>query len=296
MKRAITFLLVLLMATPLWAQEEEKKSQENVPEIPEVETTGNPGHDDSTVVTINNRRIILINHSNSYNDDDEVREEHTVSFFGSDRNRVWRGFNFGFSDVSYSVTMFDNNVPIGTEFFDVNMGNSIAWEINPFELDVRIINEYVKFSTGLGYMVKNFSLANNYLLYKDSNNVVTGRIETEHTLNKNRFRTGYITLPAFLYFNTSKDPERAFRIGGGIIGGINILQTYRIKTFTNGHKNKAHQNGSWNTNTFMLDWRGIIGFGPVNLYVSHSLLPLFQDNKGPEVYPFNFGISFVSIW
>ncbi len=285
MKNIFTLFIALSTVAVSYAQVEP----ESVPEIPEPVSITK----DTSEVNMNGKKIIIIT-DNTYNDEEaSERQSRTVTLWSARRNRVWQGFEIGFTGVSYTPE-FDNNVPAGLEFFDPIVSNSITWAINPFELDVRIINEYVKFSTGLGYTAKNFTLANNYLLDKAPNGATVGYQDTTRTLTRNRFRTGYITVPAMIYFNTNTNPSRAFRIGAGVVGGVRIFEAYRVKHYENGHRTREKYNGGFNANPFMLDLRAVIGYGGVNLFATYATQGLFKENLGPEVYPFTIGISFVN--
>ena len=284
MKKIFTLFCVITFGFTLFGQEPEK----TVPEIPEpVETTK-----DTSEVRMSGKKIIIIT--------DETNRDHhsegssrTVTLFSQKRNRVWQGFEIGFTGVSYTEE-FNTDIPDGLEYFDPIVGNSINWSINPFEMDVRIVNEYVKFSTGLGYIAKNFTLANNYVLTKDMDGNTVGYQDPTRTLVRNRFRTGYITAPAMLYFNTHTNPARAFRIGAGVVGGVKIFEAYRLKHYLDGHKTREKFNGGYNANPFLLDLRAIVGYGNVNLYATYSTQELFDSGKGPKVYPFTVGIAFVN--
>ena len=48
-------------------------------------------------------------------------------------------------------------------------------------------------------------------------------------------------------------------------------------------------------NPFKLDAIAKIGWGVLNLYATYSLTPMFQKNKGPELYPFAIGISLTDL-
>lgn len=219
----------------------------------------------------------------------------TVDPFSFGRNRLFQGFMIGFTDVTYGTNHPGTTNP--EDYFNVNMANSITWSVNPFELDVQLIGETLKFSTGLGYTAKNFSLRDNYFLYKDGDGNMTGSQEAapNGNLNRNRFRAGYITVPLLLYFNSNEIPQRAFRIGGGIVGGLRIFEVYRVKYFENDQCIKGNFDRGWNTNFLIADLQGTIGYGPVNLNYNMSLVPLFEDGRGPEVYPYYVSISFISI-
>lgn len=284
MKKFFTIACILGLATNGFAQE----TPPNVPEIPEpVQVTK-----DTSEVHMNGKKIIIITNETNKSNKSEPSTK-TISIFSTQRNRVWQGFEFGFTGVSYSKE-FDTEIPAGLEYFDPIPSNSINWAINPFEVDVRIIGEYVKFSTGLGYQAKNFTLSNNYHLYKDSEGVTKGFQDPDKKLERNRFRTGYITIPALLHFNTNAHPQRAFRISGGVVFGARIFEAYRLKHFENGPKTREKYNGDLNANPIMFDMRGLIGYGGFNIYASYSTQGLFNPGFGPEVYPYTIGISFIN--
>lgn len=281
MKNIATLLSILFISLSSFAQETK-----TVPEIPEpVETKK-----DTSETTWNGKKIIIISDET---DHENKSSEKTVAVFSTQRNRAWQGFEIGFTGVSYSKD-FNTEVPEGLEYFEPIPSNSINWAINAFEIDTRIIGEYVKFSTGLGYIAKNFTLANNYRLYKDTDGVTKGYQDPERKLERNRFRTGYITIPALISFNTNPHPQRAFRVAGGVVFGTRIFEAYRIKHQENGHNTREKYNGGYNANPMMLDIRGLIGYGGFNIYASYSTLGLFNPGFGPEVYPYTIGISFIN--
>jgi len=286
--------------TPTTPKGVEKPEAPEAPEEPEsielkikTEVEG-----DTTRIRIGGKEMVLVEDGDDveiYTNSTKERSNVMVSVFGSGRNRVFQGVEFGFNGFSYAEG-FDTDVPNGMEAWEVNVSKSINWAINPFEVDVRIADEYLKFSTGLGYNVRNFSLENNYQIYQDGDGDTIAWAPSEKNLEKNRFRVGYLTVPAMLYFNTSKDPEEAFRIGAGVMGGLRLFQTYRTKYFENGQKHKANVNRGWDANLLTLDARAVVGYGPFNLYATYALTPLFDKDHGPELYPFAIGVAFVNVW
>ena len=288
MKKLLPLLLLAAMPILSWAQTEVPDPPKN----PEKQNSEN----DTTRIKIGNKEMVLVDDQKPYInttslDSNSNKEDKPISVFGTGRNRVFQGFEIGFGAFSYTSD-FSTDVPDGMDAWEVDIANSINWSVNPFEVDIRIVDEYVKFSTGLGYTVKNFSLKNNYRISK-VNDSIQGVVSTKD-LEKNRFRTGYLTVPAMLYFNTNEDPEKAFRIGGGVLGGMRLFQTYRTKYFEDGQKIKGIVNKGWETNFFTADLRGVIGYGPINVYATYSLVPLFDTDRGPELYPYTFGISLVN--
>jgi len=275
-----------------------------VPEIPEIpethETSEVEEEGDTTRIKWGNNTMEVIEKDDDVEiltySDSKLKTassgNQTISLFQQGRNRVFNGFEFGFSTISYTENELDTDVPAGLEWTEVNTANSINWALNFLEADIRIINEYVKFSTGLGYNVKNFSLRNDSTVTKINDQVIG--IDEGLDYERNRLRTAYITVPAIIHFHTNKNPEKAFHIGAGVVGGMQVFQTYKTKTHVDGQKFKTKTTGSWNTNSFILDAKAMIGFAGVNVYANYSLTPLFEDNRGPEMYPVSFGISFIN--
>lgn len=281
MKFLITPVILILTLSAV-GQESPK-----VPEIPNpVEVKK-----DTSEVKMNGKRIIIIKENGS-STTIKSSSDKVVTFCGTKRNHVFQGFEIGFTGVSYSKN-FNTTIPEDLKYFEPIEENSINWSINPFEMDIRIVNEYVKFSTGLGYNVKNFTLANNYRLSRDPNTgIVSGAKDPNHFLKRNRFRTAYITVPAMLQFNTNKNPKNSFRVGAGAIVGVKIFEAYRLKYNYSGSNVREKYNSGFNANTYLLDLRGVIGYGTTNVYATYSLNGLFKDNQGPEVYPFTIGVAF----
>ena len=281
MKRIFTFIIATAIFSPLFSQEEKP-----VPEIPEpIET-----QKDTSTMRVNGKKIIIISDVEIEGEEDNSHDNKVISVYADGRSRVWQGFEIGFTGASYTPD-FNTEVPAGSEYFDPIIGRSINWAINPFEMDIRIVDEYVKFSTGLGYTARNFDLANNYFLTKDTDGNTEGYQDSTRTLVRNRFRTGYLTVPAMLYFNTSKNPQKAFRIGAGVVGGVKLFEAYRVKHYQDGHRTREKYNGGFNANPFILDLRAIVGYGNFNFFATYATQTLFNSGKGPEAYPFTIGIS-----
>lgn len=220
---------------------------------------------------------------------DSLKRDETIAFFKTGRNRVFQGIEIGASGFGYG-DLFSFNVPDGQRGLELNNATSVHWAINPVEMDVRIIGEYFKFSTGLGYSVKNFSLANNYMLSIDDDIVNAVRLD-EPDFSRNRFRTGYLNVPLLFHFNTSSRPSNSISFAFGAVTGIRLFETYRLKYVDDGQRVRHNTSRNWNTNQFNVDARAGIAYGGFQLFATHSIVPIFRKNYGPELYPFTIGLS-----
>ena len=89
--------------------------------------------------------------------------------------------------------------------------------------------------------------------------------------------------------------KRLFYIAGGVIGGWNIQATRKVKYRVNGQYEKLIKRGSdLNINVlragtiFQTGYRDKKGSSS-GIYAKYYFTPLFENNKGPELYPFEVG-------
>jgi hypothetical protein len=99
-------------------------------------------------------------------------------------------------------------------------------------------------------------------------------------------------LPKFLDLPIDSDNDiNSFHLSAGVVGGLRIGT--HTKTVYNGN-NKNKEREAFYLNSFRGDALVTIGWGKLNLYASYSLVPLFKDGKGPELYPFNVGLQLLN--
>ena len=85
--------------------------------------------------------------------------------------------------------------------------------------------------------------------------------------------------------------SKGFRIGAGPFAGYRIGSKTKTK-FDNGKKNKDKVKSNFYLNNVRYGVRGQLGWGSTDLYFTYDMSTLFQENRGPELNPFNFGIIF----
>lgn len=203
----------------------------------------------------------------------------------------WAGMNLGvnaFSTADYSLVL-----PLEAKFMSVDYTRSREFSINPFQLSIPFFNRYVGAVTGLGFTFDNYELEQNVLLDVDLNgNIVP--LNSDITYQKNRFKTASITVPLMLEFQipVNKKDKRLF-VAGGVIGGFNA--SAKMKTVYNDDNSKTKykdKSSDWPMNKFFYQATARVGYDDWYLYANYSLMPLFESNKGPEIYPVTAGVGF----
>jgi hypothetical protein len=101
------------------------------------------------------------------------------------------------------------------------------------------------------------------------------------------FKALYLTVP--LLFEQQFAKHRGF-ISGGLVGGIRLHSKTKI-VYDDGGKRKLKRSGSYGMDPFKVEATVRVGYGPISVWASKSLMPMFNPDKSPRVYPFTVGIG-----
>jgi hypothetical protein len=179
--------------------------------------------------------------------------------------------------------------PAGASYLDLNYGRSTGVNLNFFEQNINLARQHLGLVTGLGLTWNNYRFANDNTILTH-NGVFDGYLDTDPTKNyeKSKLTVAYLKVPLMLEFQTnSKMKTNSFHIAGGVVGDLRLWSHSKIKY--NGSKSKDKDD--FYLNPFKLDAIAKIGWGYINLFGTYSFTSLIRTNKGPEVYPFEVGIT-----
>ncbi len=232
--------------------------------------------DDSVRVNIGQRDYVISD------DGVKIKKHHKKPKF----NGHWAGFELGVNGLLNKDMVLD--YPAGYEFMDLNYAKSTVVNINFFEQNVNLINQHFGLVTGMGLTWNNYRFDKNVVLTHDGE--FGGDFDTGVTKSyeKSKLVVTYLKVPLMLEYQTnSKMKANSFHISGGVVGGLRIGS--HAKVIVNGNKSK--DKSDFYINPFKVDAIAKIGWGVINLYGTYSLNEMFRNNKGPEVYPFEIGIT-----
>ncbi|MBN2663390.1 MAG: outer membrane beta-barrel protein [Bacteroidales bacterium] len=203
----------------------------------------------------------------------------------------WAGLNLGVN--AFFTSDYSLNLPLDAKFMSVDYTRSREFSINPFQLSIPFFNRYVGAVTGLGFTFNNYELEQNVLLDVDQNgNIVS--LNSDISYQKNRFKTASITVPLMLEFQipVNKKDRRLF-VAGGVIGGFNASAKMK-SVYTDGNSKIKYKDKSsdWPMTKFYYQATARVGYNDWFLYANYSLMPLFEKNSGPEIYPVTAGVGF----
>ena len=264
------------------------------------------GHD-SVKIVIGNREL-------------HVDENGNVRFGRTKKKKFnghWAGFEMGLN--GYLDPDSKMSFPKETEYMDLRTTKSWAVHINFFEQNIALAkNQKWGMVTGLGTSWNNYRFSKDTRLNSDSSELI-GYIDKGISIRKTKLTAWYFNIPLLFEFQTNRyHKKNSFHLAAGMIMNVRLsshTKKYydeRNKEFevtrynpasdnyetvysaTSPNYSKAKEFDDFYLNPFKWDATVRIGWGFINLFATYSVNAMFKKDKGPELYPWTVGITFVN--
>ena len=244
---------------------------------------GSASSNDTTRLSFGDRKIIIIDDEDNDKEkaDKKVKKENEIK-------HIWAGVELGFS--GYSNKMFNTTLPNGGAYALDYLRSNVV-NINPFERNISLYKNYVAITTGLGFQFNRYMFENNTILIPLKDSIQT--VNTGIGYAKNMVKSSFLTLPLLLQFNTSKNHGKSFHFAVG--GQVAVKLGSRSKQVYNvdGDKKRDVFRSAYNLNPFQYGLTARVGYGKVNVFANYNLSEVFKNGKGPELYPFQIGLTLI---
>ncbi len=263
--------------------------------------------DDSVKVVIGNRQLIVDDNGN-------------VKLGRCRKNKFnghWAGFEMGIN--GYFDPDYKMSFPKETEYMDLRMTKSWAVYINFYEQNIPLSkNQKWGILTGLGTNWHNYRFSKDTRLNADSSELI-GYIDKGISIRKSKLTTWYLNIPLLFEFQTNRyQRKNSFHFTAGMIMGVRLSshtkkyydernkefevtrynsetdQYETVYTATSPDYSKAKNYDDFYLNPFKWDATVRIGWGIINLFATYSVNTMFKTDKGPELYPWTVGLTFVN--
>lgn len=250
----------------------------------------NSGNDaDSTIYNWKGKKIIIIDKED---DKSTSGNNYNVETDYFDGYKHWTGFSFGvngFLDPSFSTSYEAPN-----DYMNLDYANSFNYQFNLFESHIKLSGHRLVMVTGFGFDYHSYELEKKVSLNADAD-YTNGSIDSSglYHYQKNRLRNTYIQAPLLIEFNTSRKSAKCFHMAAGVIGQFQIASRTRQVLEREAYEYEVVRKDSYNTNPFMLKAHVNLGYHRWSFYGEYCITPLFQKNKGPELYPFAVGLRVI---
>lgn len=246
------------------------------------------GNKKYTVIVDNDKEIKILTDSA---DAVVVEKEHAEKEHKHTRRMdgTWGGFGIGVTN--FINTDYKMALPAGAEFMDLKVANSLEFNFNFAEKTLGIIKDYVGITTGLGLQYQNYRFANDFTFTKGDDGIIAGPVDQE--LYKNRLSVWHLNLPLMAEFQIPVYGEnKRIKLAAGIIGGLRIGSRQVQKFMVNDEKQKTKIKDDFYLRDFNYGFTARVGYGDVQIFANYYPQTLFENCKGPEIYPVTIGIHF----
>ncbi len=203
----------------------------------------------------------------------------------------WSGIQLGLNN--YVNSDFSTSLDNSMNFMDLNTGKSWTYSLNILKYDFGLGTDKIGIVTGLGFEWSNYSFDKDYSLQKDSiGKIIPFPLTSLGSVLKNKLSTTYLTVPLLLEFQIPAGKKRIY-FSGGPIGAIKLGSHTKVVYKEDGDKKKIKDRDDFNLSSLRYGFTARAGYRGLNLFATYYLTPLFESNKGPELYPFSVGLTLI---
>lgn len=224
-------------------------------------------------------------------EDGEGKKHSEIKFKRKKFKGHWAGFEFGLN--SFVNSDFSMTLPENADFMELNNDLSWGFSLNFAEVNLPLFSNYAGIVTGIGFQWNIFNLKQNIDLVEDANGVIYGEMidPLERDYKKNVLQTAYLNLPIIFEFQIPiENNRRRLYFGAGFVGSIKVGSKTKKFYEIDGHKEKRKVRGDYQISPLRYGLTARMGYRAIQVFADYSLVPLFEKDKGPELYPFTLGL------
>jgi hypothetical protein len=263
---------------------EEDTSRVKIGEIVTVEET-----DDETVIRIGKKAVRIL----TEDDNTEVRFEEYEDTKATRRpGRSFKGhlggIEFGYN--GWSTDRWGRNDGTLEGYLDLNTTKSSSFNIiaSPVSLG---FSRHFGIVTGLGVNFNNYRFDGNNSLAVGDGGIVGPAYPAEGiNYEKSKLATVYGILPVIVEVQIPVSHRSTINLGAGVIGAVKLGAHTKTVYYDDGKQKEKNQD-DFNLNILRYGVTARAGYEMIQVYGTCYLSPMFEKNRGPELYPFEVGIA-----
>lgn len=249
-----------------------------------------PAQENDSIIVVQSRSGRL---SGLINIQDLVNEGY--NYWDDEFEGHWSGVEFGFNGLAnpdYSMYPASQDDFLQNDFFRSNVLN-----LNLFQYSKGLQQTRNNFGlvTGLGLSLQSYRLDNKTSLAVDENRKVYPQTLYFDSNQKSKLSSVYLEVPLLLEFQVPIN-HHANRLyfSAGITGAKRLQSHTKVKYRKDGKREKLKSPGDYSIRDYKVAGTLRVGYRWANLFASYDLVPMFEDRRGPTLYPFSVGIKLMS--
>ncbi len=207
----------------------------------------------------------------------------------------WAGIEVGvngFARPDYS--MYE---PAGRNFFsnDLLMSNLLNLNILQYSKGLQSTRNTIGLVTGIGLSLQSYRLDNKTTIEKDEFGKVQPKTMFFDSNQKSKLSVVYIEVPLMVEFQVPlKHIANRLYFSTGINVSRRLSSHTKVKYRSDDKKQKLKTPGDYSLRDFKFGGTVRIGYRWANLFANYDFTPMFEDHRGPRLYPFSVGVRLIS--
>lgn len=294
MKSIIILLSFLILSISSFAQEPVEPTTPVEPVTPVAPDA--PKGPDTTRLTFGNKKIIIIEEAEG-NDMNIMIDDNGDTTYFNEKGKKQKKAKFystwsGLSIAGNGALTYDNKttLPDDMRFIEIDYARSISAAFNFADVELGI-SPHFGFATGLGIQWNRYGIKNNYTVTFNEDSLY-GISTPDFNYSRNVLKATYITMPLLFEIHTSKNKNKSFNLAFGVIGGYKLGSKLKQHYEFEGREYEFKTRGHYHFNPFQAYATARIGYGDVSLFFNYGLTRVFEEGRGPQLYPFQAGLHF----
>jgi hypothetical protein len=240
--------------------------------------------DDETVIRIGKKGIRI---SEDDNDTSVTFEEYDDDTKSSFRGHVG-GFELGF--CGYFTEPFSTSLDLSENYMNLNTAKSMNFNILLPNLNLGFSRHFgIAATVGLSWSDYYFD-GDNSIAEDDNGNIIPVYPPEDINFEKSKLSTTYATMPILLEGQIPVSHNRTINIGAGFIGAIKLHSHTKVVYYDN-DKMKIKNKDDFSLNLLRYGVTARLGYEMFQAYGTYYLSKMFEEGKGPELFPFEVGIA-----
>jgi hypothetical protein len=201
------------------------------------------------------------------------------------------GFN-GFAKADYTMYPAQENNFLKSDFLRSNVLNL---NVLQYSKGLQQNRNTIGLITGLGLSLQSYRLDNDNTISIDENRKVYPVNLYFDSNQKSKLSSVYLEVPLMIEFQIplSHYANRLY-FSAGIIGAKRLESHTKVKYRKNGKREKLKSPGDYSIRDYKVAGTVRMGYRWINLFATYDVVPLFEDRRGPELYPFSIGLKLIS--
>jgi hypothetical protein len=218
-----------------------------------------------------------------------------LNYYQDEFSGHWSGIEVGvngFSRPDYSMYEAGDKDFLSNDLF---MSNVLNLNILQYSKGLQSTRNTIGLVTGIGLSLRSYRLDNKTTIEKDAFGKVQPKTMFFDSNQKSKFSVVYIEVPLMVEFQIPvKHVADRLYFSTGINVQRRLSSHTKVKYRSDGKKQKLKTPGDYALRDFTFGGTVRVGYRWVNLFANYDFTPMFEDHRGPRLYPFSVGVRLIS--